>query len=144
MASVDRLLKVKGDGTWTIPPYATVFEALELMAEKDIGGLLIMEDGNLVGIFTERDYARKLILKGRFSKDTLVGELMTRNVLYVAPNNTIEDCMQLMTEKRLRHIPVLDRGKLVGLVTIGDVVKQIISEQESTIHHLENYISGGY
>ncbi len=144
MASVDRLLQVKGGGTWTIPPYATVFEALELMAEKDIGGLLIMEDGNLVGIFTERDYARKLILKGRFSKDTLVGELMTRNVLYVAPKNTIEDCMQLMTEKRLRHIPVLDRGKLVGLVTIGDVVKQIISEQESTIHHLENYISGGY
>ena len=144
MSTVDKLLKVKGGDAWTIPPYATVFEALEMMAEKDIGGLLILEDEKLVGIFTERDYARKLILKGRFSKDTLVGELMTKNVLYVAPQNTVEDCMKLMTNKRLRHIPVLDQGKIVGLVTIGDLVKQIISEQEFTIHQLENYISGGY
>ena len=144
MSTVDKLLKAKGSNAWSIDPQATVFGALELMLEKDVGGLLIVEEGKLIGIFTERDYARKLILKGRFSKDTCVRDLMTKNVLYVEPKNTVEDCMRLMTTKRVRHLPVLQDGKILGIVTIGDVVKRIISEQEFTIHQLENYISGGY
>ena len=144
MTNVDSLLVNKGNDIWSITPGASVYEALEMMAEKNVSGLLIMEDEKLVGIFTERDYARKLILKGRFSKDTQVSDLMTTNVLYVEPSNTVEDCMKLMTDKRIRHLPVLEDGKLVGILTIGDLVKQIISEQESTIHQLENYISGGY
>lgn len=127
-----------------MPPDGSVFEALEMMADKNVSGLLILENKKLVGIFTERDYARKLILKGKFSKDTEVGALMTKNVLYVEPKNTIEDCMQLMSDKRIRHLPVMHKGKLIGIVTIGDLVKQIISEQKTTIHQLENYISGGY
>ena len=144
MTTVDQLLKNKGGNTWTIAPDATVFEALEVMLEKDVGGLLVLENDKLVGIFTERDYARKLILQGRFSKDTNVGDLMTKNVLYMEPQNTIDDCMRLMTGKRVRHLPVIDDGKLIGIITIGDVVKQIISEQEQTIHELEKYITGGY
>ncbi|MFT5691690.1 MAG: CBS domain-containing protein [Oceanicoccus sp.] len=144
MSTVDKLLKEKGSNAWSIDPEATVFRALELMLEKDVGGLLVVEEGKLIGIFTERDYARKLILKGRFSKDTCVRDLMTKNVLYVEPKNTVEDCMRLMTTKRVRHLPVLQDGKILGIVTIGDVVKRIISEQEFTIHQLENYISGGY
>ena len=144
MTTVDNLLKHKGNDIWSLGPNATVFEALEMMAAKNVGGLLILENGTLVGIFTERDYARKLILKGRFSQDTRLRDLMTKNVLYVKPQNTVEDCMKLMTEKRIRHLPVLDDGRLIGVLTIGDLVKQIISEQEATIHHLENYIAGGY
>jgi CBS domain-containing protein len=144
MTSVDGLLKIKGSKTWSISPGATVYEALQQMSEKDTGALLVVDDGSLVGIFTERDYARKLILKGKFSRDTKVHELMTREVLYVDPGNSIEDCMVLMTNKRVRHLPVLDDGKLVGIVTIGDVVKRIISEKESTIQQLEKYITGGY
>jgi len=144
MTTVDELLKSKSAGIWSIAPNASVFQALEMMAEKNVSGLLILDNGELVGIFTERDYARKLILKGKFSKDTKVGELMTKNVLYVEPKNTIDQCMQLMTEKRIRHLPVISYGKLIGILTIGDLVKKIISEQESTIHQLENYIAGGY
>jgi len=144
MTSVEKLLNNKSNEIWSIGPDATVYDALQKMAEKDAGALLVTEEGNLVGIFTERDYARKLILKGRFSKDTAVSELMTHEVLYVEPNNTIEDCMVMMTARRVRHLPVMDNGKLAGIVTIGDIVKQIISEQESTIHELEKYITGGY
>lgn len=144
MSTVDKLLKVKGSDVWSIDPQATVFAALELMFEKNVGGLLVVDGGKLIGIFTERDYARKLILRGRLSKDTCVRELMTQNVLYVNPKNTIDDCMRLMTQKRVRHLPVLQDGKILGVVTIGDIVKRIISEQEFTIHQLENYISGGY
>ena len=144
MTTVDQLLANKGSDIWSVTPDATVFEALQMMAEKNVSGLLILENEKLVGIFTERDYARKLILKGRFSKDTKVGDLMTTNVLYVETKNTIDDCMTLMTEKRIRHLPVFDDGKLVGILTIGDLVKQIISEQQTTIQHLENYIAGGY
>ena len=144
MTTVEHLLANKNTEIWSIAPDASVFEALEMMAEKNVSGLLIVENNALVGIFTERDYARKLILKGKFSKDTQVGDLMTRNVLYVGSKNTIDDCMQLMSEKRIRHLPVLDDGKLIGIVTIGDLVKQIISEQKSTISQLENYISGSY
>ena len=144
MTSVENLLKIKGNETWSIAPQATVYEALQKMSDKDAGAMLVIDDGNLVGIFTERDYARKLILKGRFSRDTAVSELMTQEVLYVEPQNSIEDCMVLMTNKRVRHLPVLDDKQLIGIVTIGDVVKQIISDQESTIRHLEKYITGDY
>ncbi len=115
-----------------------------MMAEKNGSGLLILENDKLIGIFTERDYARKLILKGRSSKNTKVREMMTKDILYVKTQNTIEDCMTLMTAKRIRHLPVIDSNRLIGIVTIGDLVKQIISEQQTTIHQLENYISGGY
>lgn len=144
MTTVGDLLEGKGREIWSIAPDNSVFEALEMMAEKNVSGLLILENENLVGIFTERDYARKLILKGKFSKDTKVSDLMTKNILYVTTQNTIEDCMKLMTSKRIRHLPVLNNSRLMGIVTIGDLVKQIISEQQTTIHQLENYISGGY
>ena len=144
MATVEKLLQVKGNKTWTITPQATVYAAVQLMSDKNVGALMVMEARKPVGIFTERDYARKLILKGKSSKTTTERELMTAEVLYVEPRNSIEDCMQLMTNKRVRHLPVLAEGELIGIVTIGDVVKQIISDQESTIAQLEKYIQGGY
>ena len=144
MTTVNNLLSIKGRDLWSIAPDASVFEALQLMADKNISGLPVLQNGQLVGIFTERDYARKVILKGRLSKDTELSDLMTKNVLYVETKNTVEECMRLMTAKRIRHLPVLDDGQVIGIVTIGDLVKQIISEQENTIHQLENYISGGY
>jgi len=144
MKSVEKVLRTKGSETWHIAPQATVYEALQLMSEKEIGSILVLEEGEVVGIFTERDYARKLILKGKFSKDTAVRELMTQDVLYVEPQNTIEDCMVLMTKNRVRHLPVMDNGKLAGIVSLGDMVKHIISEQESTIAQLEKYITGSY
>jgi len=143
MATVRQLLRTKGNEIWSVAPQATVYEALQIMSEKDVGALLVLDTGNLVGIFSERDYARKLILKGRFSKDTTVTELMTHEVLYVEPQSTIEDCMALMTAKRIRHLPVLEKERLIGVVTIGDVVKQIISDQEFTIRQLGTYITGG-
>jgi len=143
MATVRQLLRTKGNEIWSVAPQATVYEALQVMSEKDVGALLVLDKGNLVGIFSERDYARKLILKGRFSKDTTVTELMTHEVLYVEPQSTIEDCMALMTAKRIRHLPVLEKERLIGIVTIGDVVKQIISDQEFTIQQLGTYITGG-
>ncbi len=141
---VEQILKTKGNEIWSITPQATVYEALQILSEKDVGALLVVDKGNLVGIFSERDYARKLILKGRFSKDTTVGELMTREVLYIESQSTIEDCMALMTAKRVRHLPVLENERLIGIVTIGDVVKQIISDQGFTIQQLGKYITGGY
>jgi CBS domain-containing protein len=144
MTTVGNLLTSKSSEIWSIAPDNSVFEALEMMAEKNVSGLLILENDKLIGIFTERDYARKLILKGRSSKNTKVREMMTKDILYVKTQNTIEDCMTLMTAKRIRHLPVIDSNRLIGIVTIGDLVKQIISEQQTTIHQLENYISGGY
>jgi CBS domain-containing protein len=144
MTRVGNLLTSKGQEIWSIAPDKSIFDALEMMADKNVSGLLVLESGKLVGIFTERDYARKLILKGRSSKGTKVSDLMTKNILYVGSRNTIEDCMKLMTAKRVRHLPVIDSDRLIGIVTIGDLVKQIISEQQTTIHHLENYISGRY
>ena len=144
MTYVRQLLKTKGNEIWSIAPQATVYEALQIMSEKDVGALLVVEKENLVGIFSERDYARKVILKERSSKDTTVGELMTREVLYIEPQSTVEDCMALMTAKRVRHLPVLENERLIGIVTIGDVVKQIISDQEFTIQQLERYIKGEY
>ncbi len=144
MTTVEKLLNSKSNETWTIAPQASVYDAILLMSEKNVGALLIVDADSLVGIFTERDYARKLVLQGRLSRDTAVGDMMTTEVLYVEPINTTADCMVLMTNKRIRHLPVLSDGELIGIVTIGDVVKQIISEQESTIAQLEKYIAGSY
>jgi len=144
MKTVNEVLKGKGREICTISPLATVFQALELMAEKDIGALPVVQNGKLVGIFSERDYARKIILKGRASKDTTVSELMTQTVFYVNPENTVDECMALMTSKQIRHLPVLDRDRLAGIITLGDVVKRIISEQEFTIKELEKYVKGEY
>jgi CBS domain-containing protein len=144
MHTVKELLREKGSQVWTIGPQATVYEALELMATKNIGSVVVLEQGNVAGIFTERDYARKVVLKGRSSKTTTVGELMITDVLYVSPDDPIEDCMALMTNKRLRHLPVMENGKLAGVVSIGDIVKVIISDREFTIRELERYITGGH
>jgi len=144
MHTVKELLREKGSQVWTIAPEATVYEALELMATKNIGALVDIEQGNVAGIFTERDYARKVVLKGRSSKTTTVGELMITDVLYVSPDDTIENCMALMTDKRLRHLPVMENGQLAGLISIGDIVRVIISDREFTIRELERYITGGH
>jgi len=144
MTTIAQLLNAKGDQIWSVEPKATIFEALEIMSEKEIGALLVMEDGKLTGIFSERDYARKVILKGKSSKETPVGELMTKKVFYIDSQKTINDCMAMMTAKRIRHVPVIEDNQVMGIVTIGDVVNQIISEQEVTINHLENYITGSH
>jgi CBS domain-containing protein len=140
--TVSQLINRKGSQVWSIRPSATVFEALELMAEKRIGALLVMQGPLLVGIFSERDYARKVILHGKSSRDTRVREVMTPNVIGVRPEQTMADCMALMTDKRVRHLPVLEDDEIAGVISIGDVVKEIISEQEFIIGQLENYITG--
>ena len=145
MKTVRDILTTKGHQIWSISPHATVYEALEVMAAKDIGALLVVENGKLVGIFSERDYARKVILKGRASKETTVSELMTHTVFCVSPDNTLEDCMAIMTSRQIRHLPVLHSECLVGVITLGDVVKKIISEQQFTIDQLESYVfDAGY
>ena len=144
MATAGGVLASKADRTiFTITPEASVFDALKLMAEKNVGALLVMMKGEQpVGIFTERDYARKIILMARSSKETAVREVMTSPVMYVSADRTSEECMALMTEHRLRHLPVMDGGKLIGLISIGDLVKDVISEQKFIIAQLERYISG--
>jgi CBS domain-containing protein len=144
MYTVRHLLQQKGSTVWSIAPQASVYDALQLMADKNIGALLVMDKNKVVGMFTERDYARKVVLQGRSSKTTTVGELETTHVLYVNPDDSIENCMALMTEKRLRHLPVMENEELVGLVSIGDIVKAVISEREFTIRELERYITGGH
>lgn len=141
MITVHQLLQNKRD-IWSVLPETIVFDAIKLMADKNIGALLVLHGGNLIGIFSERDYARKVILKGKSSKEITVKEIMTEDVVYVQPNQTIEECMALMTGKRIRHLPVLEGEQVVGMISIGDVVKAIISEQEFTIKQLENYITG--
>ena len=143
MTSVAHILNSKADNAiQSITPSASVFEALELMASKNIGALMVMEGQEVRGIFTERDYARKIVLKGRLSPQTQVQEVMTSSVMFVTPVQTSDYCMALMTEKHLRHLPVMEEGKLVGLVSIGDLVKDIISEQKFIIEQLEGYITG--
>jgi CBS domain-containing protein len=144
MITIKELLKKKSGDIWSISPQASVYQALELMAQKEVGALLVIENDKLVGIFSERDYARKIILKGKASKETAVSELMTTSVYYVTPDNTLEEAMALMTSKHIRHLPIMNQGKLSGVVTLGDVVKKIISEQKLTIDELENYVTGGY
>jgi CBS domain-containing protein len=143
MKTVHQMLQAKGYDIWSIAPDATVYDALTLMAERNVGALPVVRELSLVGIFSERDYARKVILKGKHSKDTLVREVMTENPICIGPNNTIEECMTLMTANHIRHLPVLEGAKLLGVVSIGDAVKGIISEQQSTISHLEHFITGG-
>jgi len=138
-------LESKGYDIWSIAPQAPAYEAMQIMSEKDVGALLVIDDEeNLVGIFSERDYARKVILKGKSSKDTSVGELMTDVVFSIDPQDTIQDCMALMTTKHIRHLPVIKNERLIGIVTIGDVVNHIISSQELTIQQLERYVGEGY
>ena len=144
MTAVAKILQSKPDATvYTLAPSASVLDALTLMADKGIGALLATEGEAIVGIFTERDYARKIALMGRTSAVTQVKDVMTSAVLFVRPDQSSEQCMQLMSSNRLRHLPVLDNGKLVGMISIGDLVKDIISEQKFIIEQLEQYITGG-
>jgi CBS domain-containing protein len=141
--TVGQLLKAKGNAVWTVTPETTVYDALVLMADKNIGAVIVLDDRRRVaGIFSERDYARKVILKGRDSRHTKVGDLMTREVVCVNSEETLNNCMTLMTSKRARHLPVLNAGKLEGLISIGDVVKAIIDDHEFTIDQLQRYITG--
>ena len=142
MNFVSQLLDAKGREVWSVTPETSVYDALVLMAEKNCGALIVLEEGKLVGIFSERDYARKIILKGKASKDTAVSEIMSTQIVFVRLEHSIDQCMALMTARRIRHLPVLTGDKVVGMISIGDVVKVIISEQEFTIKQLENYITG--
>ncbi len=139
---VKDILKAKGNISLSVAPDTLIFDALHLMSEKNVGALLVMEDAKLVGIFSERDYARKIILKGRTSLDTEVREIMTEDVFTVTPEETIDQCMILMSKKRIRHLPVVQSNQVVGVISIGDVVKFIIEEQETVIEHFKVYISG--
>lgn len=143
MSNVRRLLEAKGNEVWSISPEFTVFEALQMMAEKEVGALVVLDGEKLVGVFSERDYARKVALKERSSRNSPVRDMMTAEVICVSPDGTVDDCMKLMTAKRVRHLPVMEEEKLVGIVSIGDVVKKVISDQEFTIQELEKYIVGG-
>jgi CBS domain-containing protein len=144
MKSVGDILRTKGNDVWSIAPQTTVFDALRTMADKNVGALVVVDNEKVVGIMSERDYARKVILLGKSSREIPVSEIMSSRVHYVHPEQDIEDCMQEMTDKRVRHLPVLDENeRLAGLISIGDVVKAIIADQEITIRHLENYITGG-
>ncbi len=140
MNFVSQFLKIKGDKVWSIAPGETTYKALQLMSEKKLGALLVIDKGKVIGIFTERDYARKVILKGKSSKTTPVSELMTKEVLYVDPGTSVEDCMALMTKKRVRYLPVMEKKQLVGVVTVGDVVNQLVEDQKFKIQELERYI----
>lgn len=143
MQNVRDLLAKKGNQVWSIEAGRTVYEALELMAAKDVGALLVLDGGRPVGMFSERDYARQVILKGKASKDTPVRDVMTTRVVYVQPQQNVEECMALMTDKRIRHLPVLEQDNVIGLVSIGDVVKAVISEKQFMIEQLEHYITSG-
>ncbi|MEO6681515.1 MAG: CBS domain-containing protein [Ginsengibacter sp.] len=140
MSTVRNILQQKGNLVFTISPDSSVYAGLETLQEKNLGGLVVVEDGKLIGVFTERDYARKVILKGRASKGTLVRDIMDSNPVYVNPDYTLDDCMQLMTNKFIRHLPVMENGALVGIISIGDIVKYIISEKDFIIENLENYV----
>ena len=136
-----RLLEQKGSDVWSIRPGATVYEALEMLAEKGIGALMVVEDDNLVGILSERDYARRLVLQGRESRSTPVRDIMTSNVLTVTRESTTTECMELMTNERIRHLPVVESDEIIGLISIGDVVRAVIEEQRFLIEQLESYIT---
>lgn len=142
MEFVSQLLADKGHDVWSVEPETTVLDALQLMAERRVGALPVVDKGSLVGIFSERDYARKVILKGKSSKNMPVTEIMSADVISVTPNQSIEKCMSLMTDKRIRHLPVMDGEKLLGIISIGDVVKAVIAEREDVIEKLEQYITG--
>ena len=140
---VSSLLHHKGSAVWSVSPDTTVFDAIKLLADKNIGALPVLSSGSLVGIITERDYTRKVALQGKSSKDTQVREIMSNQVVCVSPEESIEECMRLMTENRVRHLPVVEQGKLLGIISIGDLVNWIISSQNSAIEQMEQYIAGG-
>ena len=145
MVNVRDLIKIKGNQTWSIAPDTSVLDALKVMAEKEVGALLVMQNGEIAGIISERDFARSIARTGACVVDSTVEHYMTRDVFTITPDQSIEDCMNLMTQKRIRHLPVMDGRQLVGVISIGDVVKQVIAGKESTINNLENYIEGrGY
>lgn len=144
IGNVGAVLNLKGSHIWTVTPETTVFDAIELMAEKNVGALLVLDKGQLVGMISERDYTRKVALKGKASKQTLVGEIMFSPVISVTPEDTVEECLRIMTENRVRHLAVLDGAALIGIVSIGDLVNWTISAQTATINHLESYIAGQY
>lgn len=143
MRTVSDIVKKKGSHVWSVTPGTTVYDTLKLMAEREVGAVVVLDQGKLVGIFSERDYARLVILKGRASKDTPVREVMSSRVMFVGPEHTVEDCMALMTDKRVRHLPVVKGDALLGMVSIGDVVKDMIAEKEFIIEQLANYIQRG-
>jgi CBS domain-containing protein len=142
MTTVARLLDSKGHDVWSVASGDSVYQAIERMAEKGVGALAVVDDSRLVGVISERDYARKVILQGKSSRETPVADIMTRNVVTVRPEQNVEDCMELMTQRRIRHLPVVDGDRLVGMISIGDVVKWVISDRESLIAQLEGYITG--
>jgi CBS domain-containing protein len=143
MKTVRDILQTKGREVWTITPETIVFDALKTMADKNVGALVVLDGAKVVGILSERDYARKVILHGRSSRELKAREIMSASVYFIGPDQNIEDCMALFTNKRVRHLPVLQHDELIGVISIGDVVKTIIADQEYTIKHLENYITGG-
>jgi CBS domain-containing protein len=142
--TVGLVLKFKGYNVWHVSPQACVYEAIELMAEKHVGALMVVEGENLVGVVSERDYARKVILQGKSSKQTPVSEIMTGPAISLAPEQTVEDAMRIMTERRIRHLPVVEDGKILGVLSIGDLVRWMISAQQQTISQLHNYITSQY
>lgn len=142
--TIRAVLNQKGSEVWSVPPQATVYQAIELMAAKNIGAVLVMDADRLVGILSERDYTRKVVLKGKASRDTLVKDIMVSPVTTVSPSDTVEHCMRLMTEERVRHLPVVEDGHLLGVVSIGNLVNWIITAQHAAIDQMERYISGDY
>ena len=141
MNFVSQVLKNKKEKIWSVAPRETAYKALQIMSDQNLGALLVIDKRGVVGIFSERDYARKVILKGKSSKTTPVSELMTKKVLYVDPGTSVEDCLTLMTEKSIRHLPVMEKNQLVGILTVGDVLKQLIADQKFEIQELERYIN---
>lgn len=142
--TIENILHEKGRNVWSITPDMIVFDAIKVLAEKNVGALLVMEGDKLVGMFSERDYTRKIILKGRASKETRVGEVVSSPVFTVSPEHSIEDCMRVMTEHRVRHLPVVHQDKVVGVVSIGDLVNWIITAQSAALEQMHTYIAGGY
>jgi CBS domain-containing protein len=142
MHTANDILRSKGHDVWSVKPASTVLEALGVMAEHDIGAVLVLDGDKLVGVFSERDYARKVVLAGRSSKDSQVKDVMTQHVVCVAPNRSIDECMALMTNRRLRHLPIVDHKRVIGIVSIGDLVKATIDDQKFTITQLQSYIAG--
>lgn len=142
MRTVRDILRTKGTDVWSVAPETTVYDSLRLMADKNIGAVLVLERGCVAGVFSERDYARKVALQGRTSRDTAVGDIMSTRVVGVAPGQTVEECMAIITDRRIRHLPVVESDQVVGVVSIGDVVKALISHQEFMLEQLENYITG--
>jgi len=141
MASVRQVLQSKGHDIWSIGPELSVYDAIAMMAQQEVGALVVLDGETLVGVVSERDYARKVVLQGRSSRDTKIKDIMTTRVAFARPDQSVEDCMAMMTDKRIRHLPIMDGDKLLGVISIGDLVKSIIEEQQHVIEQLEQYIS---